>query len=472
MKEIRRTSPVIPTGKDRLKWYGPGLMWMISSVGSGAVLFTPRVGARYGFEFLWVALIIIFLMWIMIREVGRYSVVTGKTIFDGFRDVSGKSQWPIWLIFIPQLLAAAVTIAGIAALTGSALMIALPGNQQLYATVVILLSIILVVSGKYKIVETVASVMAGALVLIVIVTSVKVFSSTGQFARGLVPNIPENLDMQFVMPWLGFILAGAAGIMWFSYWVVAKEYGGPQLEQKDIVQKENERHLNADVMDRLKQWLKIMGNTAAVGVIGGGLVIVCFLILGTELLKPEGRIPEGIDVAKDLSALLSGVWGRIGFWMLIVSITIALAGTILSNQDGWGRMFADATLILLAPVFRKRKRGPTQDTHPGSHAEEEDGIGGWKKLITDRAKLRNVYAISFGAIIPLIVFFLVRNPVDILSVAGIVAAVHTPVVVGLTLYLNLKRMPKPLRPGMFSTVCMAFSGVFFTAFAVYHFVTL
>jgi Mn2+/Fe2+ NRAMP family transporter len=92
MKEQRKYSPEPPKGKERFKWYGPGLMWMISSVGSGSVLFTPRVGARYGFEFLWVALIIIFLMWIMIREVGRYSVVTGKTIFDGFKGVSGKTH--------------------------------------------------------------------------------------------------------------------------------------------------------------------------------------------------------------------------------------------------------------------------------------------------------------------------------------------------------------------------------------------
>ena len=158
MKELRQKSPEIPTGKARLKWYGPGLMWVISSVGSGSVLFTPRVGARYGFELLWVALIIIFLMWVMIREVGRYSVVTGKTIFDGFRDLSGKSQWPIWLIFIPQLVAAVVTIAGIAALAGSALMIALPGSQQVYATALIVLSIILVVSGRYHVVEKVASI--------------------------------------------------------------------------------------------------------------------------------------------------------------------------------------------------------------------------------------------------------------------------------------------------------------------------
>lgn len=438
---------------------------MISSVGSGSVLFTPRVGARYGYEFLWVALIIIFLMWIMIREVGRYSVVTGKTLFDGFKDLSGKSQWPVWLIFLPQVLAAVVTISGIAALTGSALMIAFPGSQQLYATVVIVLAIILVVSGRYKVVEKVASVMAGLLVLIVIVTSVRIFSSADQFVQGLVPGIPENMDMQFVMPWLGFILAGAAGIMWFSYWVVARQYGGPQLDDSEIAQVEDEDQLNKDTTVRLKRWMKIMSNTAAIGVIGGGLVIVCFLILGTELLKPEGIVPEGIDVAKDLSHLLSDVWGRAGFWMLIISITIALAGTILSNQDGWGRMFADGTLILMQGN-RKKSEALKEDN------KDNTKKSWWQKVITDRRKLKDAYAIVFGAIIPLIVFFLVRNPVQILSIAGTVAAVHTPVVVLLTLYLNMKRLPKPLRPGIFSIVCMILSGLFFTAFAIYHFATI
>lgn len=470
MKEQRKKSPEPPKGKERFKWYGPGLMWMISSVGSGSVLFTPRVGSRYGFELLWVALIIIFFMWIMIREVGRYSVVTGKTIFDGFKGVSGKTQWPIWLIFLPQVLAAAVTISGIAALAGSALMIAVPGNQQLYATAIIILSIILVVSGRYKVVEKVASVMAGLLVLIVIITSIRVFTSTEAFVQGLIPGLPENMDMQFVMPWLGFILAGAAGIMWFSYWVVAREYGGPQLEEKDIEQKKSEEELSEETTSRLKYWLRVMSNTAALGVVGGGLIIVCFLILGTELLKPEGIVPEGIDVAKDLSRLLSEVWGRAGFWMLIVSITIALAGTILSNQDGWGRMFADATLILLAPKLKKE--GLQQKGNDNQQNNRSKGKSWWQKVISERGKLKDAYAIVFGTIIPLIVFFLVRNPVDILSIAGIVAAVHTPVVVFLTLYLNMKRLPKALRPGGFSISCMVLSGLFFTVFAVYHFATL
>lgn len=164
--------------------------------------------------------------------------------------------------------------------------------------------------------------------------------------------------------------------------------------------------------------------------------------------------------------LLSEVWGQFGFWLLIISITIALAGTILSNQDGWGRMFADGTLILLGPKLRRAgllEKG------------QEDKVKQktwWQKVISERSKLKDTYAVIFGAAIPLIVFFLVRDPVSILSIAGTVAAVHTPVVVFLTLYLNMKRLPSTLRPGIFSIICMVFSGLFFTAFAVYHFATL
>jgi hypothetical protein len=55
--------------------------------------------------------------------------------------------------------------------------------------------------------------------------------------------------------------------------------------------------------------MRVMSTTAAIGVVGGDLVIISFLILGTELLAPEGIVPEGIRVAEDLARLLSEVWG-------------------------------------------------------------------------------------------------------------------------------------------------------------------
>jgi Mn2+/Fe2+ NRAMP family transporter len=414
-------------------------------------------------------------MYVMIKEVGRYTVVSGKTILDGFRDLPGPRNWAVWLIMIPQLLAAVVTIAGIAALVGSALMIALPGNQAVYAVGIIVVSILLVISGHYNVVEKAASFMSGLLVLIVVVTAVSVFSSPGKFISGLVPNIPSDFDINFVMPWIGFILAGAAGILWFSYWVTAREYGGPQASPDDIDHFAPGDDQNTDRRKQLKKWLRVMNTTALIGVVGGGLIIVSFLTLGAELLAPKGIVPEGIGVAEDLTKLLSQVWGQAGFWMLIVAIVIALSGTVLANQDGWGRMFADATLILLNPRFRKNDQIKVLADGQAKLKDNNDFSSVKKffyRIITDRRKLKSTYAIIFCAIIPIVVFFMVRNPVDILSVAGEVAAAHTPLVVFLTLYLNHKRLPKAFSPNIFVSACMVIAGVFFTAFAVYHLLNL
>ncbi len=473
--QVRSHSPKPPKGWNRFKWYGPGLIWMISSVGSGSVLFTPRIGSRYEYGLLWMALIVIFFMWIMIREVGWYIVVTGKTILEGYRDLPGPNNWAIWLIFLPQLVAGVVTVAGIAALTGSALMIAFPGNQAVYATITIILSLILVVSGRYKVVELATSVMAGVLVVAAVVTAARVFPPVEQLGGGIIPGLPEDLDVEFILPWVGFILAGAAGIMWFSYWVAAREYGGPVEEDNNNNDDESENNGNSDheyldedyqkrLNSRLKKWIQIMSITAAIGVVGGGLVIVAFMILGTELLAPEGIIPEGIQVAEDLTRLLSEVWGAFGYWLLIIGVTIALAGTILSNQDGWGRMFADATHILLKPQL---------DDWQAENGNSRSGLKQWSfSTLRDREKLKNGYAIWVTAILPLIVFFIVRDPVDILSVGGVVTTVHTPVVVFLTLYLNRVQLPKALRPGWFSLICMVLSGLFFTGFAILYFLDL
>lgn len=480
--ERRKEPTKAPEGKKKFRWYGPGLLWMVAAVGSGAVLFTPRVGARYGYDFLWLALIFIFFMYVMIREVGRYTVVTGKTIFEGYREISGPSNWALYFILIPQILAAVVTIAGIAALAGSAMMIVFPWQYEFYATGLILLCLLLVTTGSYSIIENVTSILAGILVLVVIVSAVVVFPGAGEFAGGIVPSFPADTDIEFVIPWVGFILAGASGIMWFSYWVSARGYGGSltgmeEVKKMDPGKGEQDEEEHAGEYKELKSWFKTMSITALIGVLGGSFVLLSFLILGTELLRPQGTIPEGIDVAEDLTKLLSEIWGDFGRWSLIIGIMIALLGTILSNQDGYGRMFADGSAILSISFLKKKKMiDPNLPDAAEDKAEPRDEINERKTKITsillNKKWLRIFYSVFLGAILPIITFWMVKNPVDILTVAGTVAAVHTPVVVFLTLYLNRTRLPMTLRPGKFITGAMWLSGIAYAAFAAFHFANL
>lgn len=464
---VRARTPDVPTRRERLRWYGPGLLWMISSVGSGSVLFTPRVGSRYGYEMLWAALVIIVLMWVMIREVGRYTVVTGRTILAGYRDLPGPRGWAIWLILVPGLVAGTVVIAGVAALAASAVVLAVPGSQGLHATIIIVVSAAIVLWGRYRGVERVTVAMSGVLLLSVVVTAVVVGPDLSELGRGLVPGLPSDLDWYFVLPWIGFILAGSGGILWFSYWVAARGYGGAvtgDSERQDAARTEvvapDELVAQDDPRrERLAGWVRVMSATAAIGVATGGLVIVSFLILGAELLRPEGIVPEGIDVAEDLARLLGDVWGTAGRWVLIVSVVIALWGTVVSNQDGWPRTYADAVLMLQGP----------RDTEPGHADADRAPERGWRRRLRERGFLHRAGVVVTVTIAPLVVFWLVRDPVSILSIGGIVTAAHTPVLVGLTLYVNHRHLPVGLRPGRAITGLMVLAGLIFSGFAVLYF---
>ncbi|MDD5703029.1 MAG: Nramp family divalent metal transporter [Dehalococcoidales bacterium] len=367
---------------------------------------------------------------------------------------------------MPALVASAVAVSGISALIGRLLTVALPGDPALYSILIILVSLAIVVTGRYRVVEKVTSVMAIILVLAAITAAVMVFSSAGELMAGLIPHIPEGFDLYFTLPWFAFLVAGAIGIVWYSYWVAARGYGGKMpgedglSEEGDIVR---ESQKIQEKVDRLRGWTRIMSTAAAIGIFGGGVVTLSFLVLGAEVLRPEGIIPEGIAVAENLTLLLSQIWGAIGLWIILVGMFIALWGTILANQDGGGRSYSDATFLLLMPEMRKASSGK-------SHTEEP--LSRWRRLLSDRKKLKNFYSIVVTALIPIIVFFVLRDPVDILSIGGIIAASHTPVVIGLTLYLNSTSLPEGLRPGKLSLGIMVFAAMFYVAFATVFYLEL
>lgn len=461
---FRQKSPQAPKAWAKLKWYGPGLLWMLSAVGTGSILFTPRVAAVYEYQLFWLLVLVVFFMWVMIREMARFSIASGNTMLEGTYTLGGPKGWAVWFIFLPQLLAASVGIAGLSGVIGSALQSVLPGSGSLYASLLIVASTLFVASGKYLIIERLSRLMAILLMAMVIVSAVVVSPDVGKMIQGLKPSWPDKPDLYIILPWVGTILAGSMGIVWFGYWTATRGFGGGlETLDRDDEQESGSSETESDQsrqarIDRAKDWVKVMTGAATLGVVGGLIVIGAFLILGTELLAPDGAVPKGVDVAVDLTSLFSDVWGKTGEYLLLAAIIIALGGSVLANQDGWGRSFADITLIL---TREQRASGELNIALKAIQAMvSKTGF-----LLFKRLHLKRLFVSTVTGLIHIAIVLLFKDPVKVMSLSGIIAALHTPFIALTALYVNRTRLPEQIRPNLFETGSMFAAGLFYLGFA-------
>jgi Mn2+/Fe2+ NRAMP family transporter len=189
---------------------------MVAAAGSGELLFTPRVAAQYGYTLLWALLAAVALKWFINREVGRYAVCTGASIIDGFGRLPGPRSWAVWVILVPQLVVAADSVAGLAGSAATALILLFPGGMRLWTGITLTVAAALVVWGQYNRVEFVTRLIAVTLALVSVTAAVSVLPRVETLAGGLVPQLPDQVDYGEVLPWLGYALSGAAGLMWYS----------------------------------------------------------------------------------------------------------------------------------------------------------------------------------------------------------------------------------------------------------------
>ncbi|MEA5626782.1 Nramp family divalent metal transporter [Nostoc sp. UHCC 0251] len=436
--------PDSPKGWDNLKWLGPSFLWMLSAAGSGELLFTPRIAALYGYTLLWALLAAVVLKWFINGEVGRFSVCTGATILEGFKQLPGPKNWAIWLILLPQVVVAISTVAGLSGAAATALILVAGGSVQLWTVIIIVVTAAIVLLGQYNVVEKISSYVGIARTVAVVAAAIFVFPNVRKLATGLVPQIPQDVQYQEILPWLGFMLAGAAGLMWYSYWVEARGYGAASVEGKESI---DPKQLNQEQKKKLRGWLNLMTISNTLAVVGALLAALSFLILGGELLRPQGLVPKENQVAETLGSLLGDLWGPFGFWFMVAIVFITFCSTVLSVEDGFGRMFADGTQILLQG-FGVRGR--------------------W----TNEKFLQRVYIVVLLVALPIAVYLFFGEPVGLLQTAGGIEAAHIPIVTGLTLYLNHRMLPKKLQPSKIIFGGTAIAGIFFGVFAIIYLLQL
>ncbi|HYD04910.1 MAG TPA: hypothetical protein VEC60_04255, partial [Reyranella sp.] len=134
------------------------------------------------------------------------------------------------------------------------------------------------------------------------------------------------------------------------------------------------------------------------------------------------------------------VFGPAGYWLMIAGVFVGFWDTVLSDQDGHGRLFGN-------------------------------GLRQLSRRLSDRlseAALKRVVVLVLVTAAPIALYLAMGQPVGLLKIAGGIEAAHIPVLTALVLFLNRSRLPRDLAPSLPVVVLTAFSGLFFAIFAILY----
>ncbi|MCA9094843.1 MAG: Nramp family divalent metal transporter, partial [Planctomycetaceae bacterium] len=100
-----------------LRRIGPGIILAGSIVGSGELILTTALGAKFGFQFLWLILFSCVIKVFVQIELGRFTLSSGKPLLVALNELGGPrcgANWQVWW-FIIMLFATTVQLG---AMTG------------------------------------------------------------------------------------------------------------------------------------------------------------------------------------------------------------------------------------------------------------------------------------------------------------------------------------------------------------------
>lgn len=357
---------------------GPGIVWMALAQGSGELIWWPYLVAKYGLGFVFLLVPACLLQWPLTYEIGRYTTLTGESIWQGFMRLHPLFAFPLWLLMIASFLwFGAFASAGgtaLAALTHWPAGLS-PRGQSLvwgYLTIALFLTGLLTSPVLYRFIERFMFAVA-ALTLIGLVVACahpSVWTHAPRFLRGMLwPEWPlprpwEAKDAPTLLTGITFAGLGGFWTLFYSYWLREKGFGmahhAPRLLGLGARAAPAKVALAGAVpadepgdRDRLRRWTRFLWVDSGVGIVGNILTTGMTCLLAFALLAPEGILPEGWDIAVVQSRFFELRWGTAGKALFLVIAAAFLADTWLSTADAVSRVNSDIVYNFF-PAARRR----------------------------------------------------------------------------------------------------------------------
>lgn len=398
-----------------LRQLGPGLIISAVIVGSGELIVTPKLGAAVGFQLLWFIIIGCFIKVFVQIELGRFAIANRMTTLQAMNTMPGPRfivSWLVWL-WLLMYIALVFQVAGMVGGLASVFELAgLPLKNWLLTILVAASCAVLLVVGRYSLVEKLSTALVALFVLATLIAvgalqTTEFAITAAQLGSGLTFQLPEKFTTAFAA--FGIIGVGASELIYYPYWCLEKGYGqaiGPNDETPGW-------------RLRAMGWMRIMRIDAWVSFSIYTTTTLAFYLLGAAILHAKGLQVENSQMISTLSHMYRETFGQWSFWLFLVGAFAVLYSTVFGATASNARLFADA-LSLYGIVKYKTPEDRTR----------------WVKIGCV------LLPIAFAA-----VYLTLGDPVSLVFVGALAQGIMLPFLGVAALHFHYRRTDPVLKPG-------------------------
>ena len=314
----------------KLAALGPGVLMATAAIGGSHLVAATQAGALFGWQLLWLIILVNLLKYPFFRFGVQYTLSTGKDVISGYR-----SQGPAYFysFLVLNIIAAIVNTAGVlllCAVLAQTLFGAMLGLTEL-CLIILAACLAVLLAGRYHALDFVAKWIMALLVVCTLAALAVAVSKTGVTPMAMspefeAPSIMTLSALSFIVVMMGWMPAPIEISAINSLWLQAK-------------QKETQVDEAAGLFD------------FNLGYILTAVLAVVFFSL--EVLIQYGGSAQiemaGVAFSQQLISMYTQTIGPWSHWLIALIAFLCLLGTTITVLDGYARTLKTSFALVLAP---------------------------------------------------------------------------------------------------------------------------
>ena len=397
---------------------GPGLLFAGAAIGVSHLVQSTRAGADFGFGLLWALLLVNLFKYPFFQYGPRYATATGESLIDGYKKLGKGVLITYYILTFATMftIQAAVTIvtAGLAAH-----LFGISPSLTIWSIIITLLSLLILLLGKYKFLDKLIKVIIITLTLsTIIAVSIAIFNLDTSYS--LAPVLPKgSVEIAFLIAFLGWMPAPLDISAWHSLWALEK--------QENTVDDFNMKKTMFDFN---------------LGYFGTVFLGICFIALGALVMFNSGNefSSSAGTFAQQLINLYTDNLGASTAVFVAIAAFTTMFSTTLTTLDASPRAMARTTELL----FNKK---------------------------STKYYLFWILLLSAGTIV--ILSYFISNMINMVKIATILSFLTAPFyAIANFILISSKHTPKKWHPSMRMKILSYLGILFLIGFSIWYLMNL